>query len=254
MSTRERFLERLTRELFQKKGEGLVLKGGAALRALFGEQRLTKDIDLDFANPKRTAASLHHSVAHAIQAAARGVSLRDLRVSEPGKSELSPRWKINFTDAAGEPVHVEIEVSRDARHAVPAAVRQVPYVPSAAKGVARFFVDVYDQPALIATKIAALLGREAPRDVYDLDLLMGGSRPPSMELLAWAVKRAGVGAAEPAEVLHAHLAALTWPRFQAELLDALPTEIAPRMSAAEWTAMKQRVGVYVERLLETLPK
>ncbi|MBU6469645.1 MAG: nucleotidyl transferase AbiEii/AbiGii toxin family protein [Gammaproteobacteria bacterium] len=64
---REQFLERLTREIFHKQGGGFVLKGGGALRALFGEQRLTKDISLDFVHPKRSAESLHHSIAHAIR-------------------------------------------------------------------------------------------------------------------------------------------------------------------------------------------
>lgn len=81
---REQFLERLTREIFHKQGGGFVLKGGGALRALFGEQRLTKDIHLDFVHPKRSAESLHHSIAHAIRGAARGLPLRNLTVSEPG--------------------------------------------------------------------------------------------------------------------------------------------------------------------------
>ena len=56
MSTvREQFMERVIREIFLRKGSGFVLKGGAALRALYGENRLTKDVDLDFTNPKRTA-------------------------------------------------------------------------------------------------------------------------------------------------------------------------------------------------------
>ena len=90
---REQFLERLTRALFHKKGEGFVLKGGGALRALFGAERLTQDIDLDFTNPRRSADSLHHTVRHAIDSAARGLPLRGLAVSEPGKAESSPKWK-----------------------------------------------------------------------------------------------------------------------------------------------------------------
>ncbi|HVC37318.1 MAG TPA: nucleotidyl transferase AbiEii/AbiGii toxin family protein [Gammaproteobacteria bacterium] len=247
---REQFLERLTRALFQKKGEGFVLKGGGAMRALFGSERLTKDIDLDFTNPKRSADSLHHSVGRAIESAARGLALKDLVVSEPGKAEASPKWKINFLDAAGQRLHVEVEVSRDPRRAPPGAVVQKPYVPRAAVGIPRFWVDIYDEPTLIATKVAALLGREAARDVYDLDLLMGASAAPSPELVKWAVQRAHLEAQDPVVVLHANLNALTWGRYLTELRDTLPEASAARIAEREWQAMKKRVGDYVTGLLQ----
>lgn len=97
MSTlREQFIERLIREIFLRKGSGFVLKGGAAMRSLLGDRRLTKDVDLDFTNPKRSAASLHNTLRRAIAAAARGLPLDDLTISTPGKDELSPRWKVNY--------------------------------------------------------------------------------------------------------------------------------------------------------------
>lgn len=49
-SLREQFIERLVREFFLKRGSGFVLKGGGAIQALYGAQRLTKDVDLDFTN------------------------------------------------------------------------------------------------------------------------------------------------------------------------------------------------------------
>jgi len=109
---REQFLERLTAALFRKRGEGFVLKGGGAMRARFGNERMTKDLDLDFTNPKRSADSLHNTVRHAIEHAARGLPLTARRIHEPGKAEASPRWKVNFRDDAGRPIHVEIEVEQ----------------------------------------------------------------------------------------------------------------------------------------------
>ena len=171
MSTvREQFMERVIREIFLRKGSGFVLKGGAALRAIYGETRLTKDVDLDFTNPKRTAESLHNTISRNIDNAARGLEIRNLVVSSPGKAEQSPRWKLNFSDPLGQEFHVEIEVSRDPKRAVPGNVIQQRFLPQAAKGISRFWVDIYDGSALIASKIAALLGRGLPRDVYDLDL------------------------------------------------------------------------------------
>ena len=103
---REQFVERLIREFFLKRGSGFVLKGGGAIQALFGAQRLTKDIDLDFTNPKRTADSLHNTVRRAIDAAARGLPLTELTVSKPGKNERSTRWKANFKDDQRQSVHL----------------------------------------------------------------------------------------------------------------------------------------------------
>jgi predicted nucleotidyltransferase component of viral defense system len=247
---REQFIERLIREIFLKSGSGFVLKGGGAIQALFGAQRVTKDVDLDFTNPKRTAISLHNSVRRAIAGAARGLPVRDLNVSTPGKGEHSPRWKINFQDAAGRPFHVEIEVSRDARRAPPGVAVQKPFMPEYAKGIARFWVDIYDQPTLIATKLAALLGREVPRDVYDLDLLIAGSTPPSPEQVRWAIERADFSGSDVTEILRDRLDALSWNRFQTDLSDALPDYVADRIDAAEWASMRQRVGTYVEKLLD----
>lgn len=246
---REQFLERLTRALFHKKGEGFVLKGGGALRALFGSERLTKDIDLDFTHPRRSADSLHHTVNRAIDSAARGLPLRDLAVSEPGKTETSPKWKIHFTDAAGQHYHVEVEVSRDARRVPPGAVVQQPFVPRAAVDIPRFWVDIYDAPTLIAAKLAALLGREAARDVYDLDLLMRAAAAPSTEQVRWAIKRAQLQPQDAPVVLHAHLQNLNWQRYLTELRDALPEETAERIDEREWQALRKRVEDYLTKLL-----
>lgn len=250
---REQFLERFTRALFRTPHSGFVLKGGTALRALFGPDRLTQDIDLDFTGARRTANSLHAGVRHAIDAAARGLSLSGFTVSEPGKNEMSPRWKINFQTAGGQRHHVEVEVSRDPGRAPPGHIVQRPFTPHAAAGIARFWVDVYDEPTLAATKLAALLGRETPRDVYDLDLLMGVADTLSPALVAWAVARAHLQGQDPVPVLRAHLDGLSYARFESELEGALSPEVRERIDEAAWTAMKQKVGEYAERQLRTLP-
>ncbi len=246
---REQFIERLIREFFLKRGSGFVLKGGGAIQALYGVQRLTKDVDLDFTNPKRTADSLHNSVMRAIRGAAGGLPLQNLEVSAPRKGERSPRWKINFQDTQGKAFHVEVEVSRDPDRAAPGAVVQHVFVPEAVEGITRFWVDIYEQPALIATKLAALFGRDVPRDVYDLDLLTAGSESPSPEQVDWALERAGVNRKDALIILADRMDALSWERFRSELLDALPDHIAERLDAGEWTSMKERVANYVETLL-----
>lgn len=249
---REQFMERLIREFFHRKGSGFVLKGGGAVRTLFGEQRLTKDVDLDFTNPKQTVDSLHNTVNRAIRAAAQGLPIRNLRVAAPRKGELSPRWKINFEDQDNKSFHVEVEVSRDSARAPPGLVVQKRFVPDAAVGIGRFWVDIYDEPALIASKLAALLGREVPRDVYDLDLLMTASQRPSAAQLRWAVERAGLEREDPVTVLEARMKGLDWARFATDLRDSLPPQIAERIDEAEWEMMKARVADYAKSLLETI--
>lgn len=246
---REQFLERLLREIFFRKGSGFVLKGGAALRALYGPQRLTKDVDLDFTNPKRTADSLHNTISRSIKAAARGLPINKLTVSVPGKAEKTPRWKVNFEDQDARQYHVEVEISRDPSRAVPGAIVQTPFVPEAATGIARFWVDIYDGPALIASKLAALLGRGLPRDIFDLDILIGMSAAPDTQQIRWAIERAQLHQGNPLEMLRNRMDTLSFSRYQTELQDSLLPAVADRINAKEWTALKRRVLDYVAALL-----
>ncbi len=249
---RERFLERFARALFHTPHSGFVLKGGTALRTLFGPERLTRDIDLDFTGARRSADSLFASVRRAIETAARGLELKDLTVSESSKAEMSPRFRVKFTTPEGREHHVEIEVSRDPKRAPPGKVVQQAFVPEAAPGIARFWVDIYDEPTLAATKLSALLGRETPRDVYDLDLLRGKTGMMDAKLIEWAVDRAQLGGEDPIQVLWAHLDGLSYGRCEAELIPSLKPGVAGRLDETEWTAMKLRVGEYAERVLGTV--
>ena len=98
--------------------------------------------------------------------------------------------------------------------------------------------------------MAALLGREAARDVYDLDLLLP-TATPSVEQVRWAIERADLGGRDPCEALDAHIDGLTWGRFRSELRDSLPEHIAERIDEPEWAAIKQRVRDGAGRLLRT---
>lgn len=246
------FFEQFLRELFRRRGQGFVLKGGTAMQALFDPHRLTKDVDLDFTNPRRSAESLHNSISRALNIAARSTRVGDIAVHRPGMAEKSPRWKVNFTDPSGQAHHLEVEVSRASERTAPSAPVQVRYQPRAAVGMAPFWVDIYDRPALIASKLAALLGRAmpAPRDVYDLEKLCAPGERIASDLVEWALRSARVRPVDAVQLLHDRLAAMGWEQFQSELLDALPPEEAEWMDAGQWDAMKARVVACVEGLLQ----
>ena len=70
--------------------------------------------------------------------------------------------------------------------------------------------------------------------------------------MKWALDRANLTGDSAVEMLNARLDALTWNRFQTELQDSLSVGIAERFDEAEWSSCKQRVGEYVEQLLQEL--
>lgn len=127
----------------------LCAQGGMAMMALFGPARLTRDVDLDFPElRKRTADSLHNQVMRALKAALRGSGVQDARISEPGKAEVSPKWKVSGRTAHGEPFHMKVEVSR--RPPPPGKVRQATVSGVSAFGLGAYYVDLYDEVQSIA--------------------------------------------------------------------------------------------------------
>jgi hypothetical protein len=84
--TLQRTQARFLKELFYGGKGGFVLKGGMAMMALFGPARLTRDVDLDFPEPrKRTADNLHNQVMRALKAALRGSACRMRGSQSPGR-------------------------------------------------------------------------------------------------------------------------------------------------------------------------
>jgi len=249
-----RFQARFLRELFRSPRSGFVLKGGLALNALYGSSRLTMDIDLDFPpDGERTADSLHTQINRGIQAALTGLRIDQIRVSAPGKAEVSPKWKVSGIAPDGSPFHVKVEVSR--RPPVPAGpTKQHALRSELAAGMPVFYVDVYDESTLAAMKLAALLSpsRHAPRDVYDLDLLIAdGYHPNAAALLdLLAVHKI----AEPgfADLLESKLDSMGWDKFAAQVMSAFGQDEAQRFDPNAWEAMKGRVLVATRRWLREL--
>jgi hypothetical protein len=245
-NTLQRTQARFLKELFYGNKGGFVLKGGMAMVALFGPARLTRDVDLDFPElRKRTADSLHNQVMRALRAALRGSGVEGAKISEPGKAELSPKWKVSGRTAQGEPFHMKVEVSR--RPPPPGTVRQATMSGVSAFGLGTYYVDLYDERTLAAMKLAALLGRTAARDVTDLDLLLPQHRP-SGPLIEWALALARVEPTDASRAVEERLAAMSYEFFRTEML--ADGQLRERIDEAGWDAMRSRVRRALGDLLD----
>lgn len=108
------------------------------------------------------------------------------------------------------------------------------------------YVSVYDEQALADNKLAALLDerRTAPRDIFDLEVLLARGACPS----SGAVERAG-GRAALIRRVDERLDLMDWPLFRDQVLPALPPEIQAHIDEDEYLAMKLRLLESLERCL-----
>jgi predicted nucleotidyltransferase component of viral defense system len=142
----------------------MALKGGTALNLfVFDVPRLSVDIDLNYLGPTDRDAMLAERprVDEAIQAVCGRLGIQVKRV--PG-DHAGGKWRLSYQSALGRPATLEVDVNymlrtplwpvvlRSSRPVADAAVADVPVV------------DVHE---LAAGKLAALLGRQASRDVFD---------------------------------------------------------------------------------------
>lgn len=174
LSTLEHLQRRFLDALYRKATPGeIVLKGGLALRAVYGQHRRTTDIDLD-QNPKRSLSHLKKLIRSAINTAIRGTEFASLKITEPKMTQTVARWKLSGHLADGQALHMSIEISR--RHEIDTdnlyriALRDLALPGIGTPGK----VDTYIVSVLARQKTMALLDdkRHAPRDLFDLSLLL----------------------------------------------------------------------------------
>jgi predicted nucleotidyltransferase component of viral defense system len=224
------------------ESSSLVLKGGAAMRVLTESARYTQDLDFDH-DPHRSLGSLQKTVRLAIDRALLGSGLSQIAVSEPKQTDTVARWKISGRTIAGD-LHLTVEVSRrrtpDLSHVV-----KVP-VQIADRTLPRVYVSVYDEQALAENKLSALLDerRTAPRDIYDLELLLARGVCPSAQVIEGVGGRAMLVAR-----LGDKLDLMDWALFRDQVLPALPREIQAHIDDKEYLAMKVRLLESIERCL-----
>jgi predicted nucleotidyltransferase component of viral defense system len=239
---RDAFQLRLLTFLYRgATSSSLVLKGGAAMRVLTESARFTQDLDFDH-DPHRSLASLQKTVRTAIDRAIHGSGLVGTSISESKQTDTVARWKISGGTSTGESLHLTVEVSRR-RAPDPSHVIKIP-VQIADRTLPRVYVSVYDEQALADNKLAALIDdrRTAPRDIYDLELLLARGVIPSVA----TVEILG-GPATLMQRVADKLDLMGWALFRDEVLPTLPVEIQAHIDEDEYLAMKVR-------LLETLER
>jgi Nucleotidyl transferase AbiEii toxin, Type IV TA system len=127
----------------------------------------------------------------------------------------------------------------------PSHVLKIP-VQMADRTLPRVYVSVYDEQALVDNKLAALIDdrRTAPRDVYDLELLLARGAVPS----AAGVDSLG-GRVTLMKRVADKLDLMSWALFRDEVLPTLPAEIHSQVNEDEYLAIKLRLLETLERSL-----
>ena len=146
----------------------LVLKGGTALNLfVFDVPRLSVDIDLNYvgAVERETMLAERPKLEQALLAVCGRLGLEVKRIPT---DHAGGKWRLSYTSVAGRPSQLELDVNFLLRQplwpVVIARSRGLGSIPPVAFPV----LDVHE---LAAGKLAALFGRTASRDIYDVHRL-----------------------------------------------------------------------------------
>ncbi|MGH2376579.1 MAG: nucleotidyl transferase AbiEii/AbiGii toxin family protein [bacterium] len=228
----------------------LVLKGGMAMRAVYGSVRYTKDIDLD-ADLKYSKARVHGIVKRSIERAVSSGLITNAKVTEPKQTETTLRWKIVGTQpGSAAPLNLTVEVSRRATIAN-GHIIEVPLPAAYGGGAPGVKVQVLDSQAIAVTKVLALTDpkRMAPRDLYDLHVLIEAEvEDPSHLLLS--LPDAGERLPQAMAELWPKIEAMTYEQFKSDVIPYLPDNVAKAIDEDAFEDMRLQVGTSVEKWLK----
>lgn len=148
----------------------VVLKGGTALNLfVFDVPRLSVDIDLNYIGSadRETMLSERPKIEQAIEAVCGRLGIQIKRV--PGE-HAGGKWRLSYTRVTGQPGGLEVDVNFLLRTPLWAPA------PTDSRPVGSFgvtAVPMLDLHELAAGKLAALFGRVASRDLFDVRELLG---------------------------------------------------------------------------------
>ncbi len=226
-------------------GARLFLKGGMAMRVLFGSLRLTKDIDFE-RDPSLTTASLKATVQRCLGTAALAAALRAPEIAVTKETATTLRLVLRAKLLTEEPVRYEVEIS--GRSLPPSEhLKRINVVPPITYRMTQFAVNTYDEHAMAAAKTIALHAdnRSVPRDIFDLsDLLAQGANPVALLAL-----RPTHRLQEMAGNTMAYVDAIGWERANEELLPYLPLSVRESFDADAWDTMRLGVAEKVDAWL-----
>jgi len=230
--------------LMRQGATRFILKGGMAMRALYGSTRLTRDVDFD-CEDNVSQQSMQGHMSKALTQSARLAGMTGTAVDQTKKADRSNRWRITGSTAEGIAVAWDVEVSR---RGVPPAefIETRLFETPLAYRIPAFNVRVYGPAAMAGGKVNALLSpnRSVPRDVYDLfELARHGASPVPL----WTQSI-------PKEILQSKLVALMakidgidFPLANSELLPYVAADIRMGIDAARWDEIRLEVAEHVER-------
>ena len=230
--------------LVRQGASRFILKGGMAMRALYGSARLTKDVDFD-CEDNVSQQSMQTQMSRALPQAARVAGLTGIDVTQTKKADRSNRWRIQGAAADGIRTTWEVEVSR---RGIPPAefIETRTFEVPIAYRIPNFSVRVYGPAAMAGGKVNALLSenRSVPRDVYDLFELIRNQADPTP---LW-IRRV------PRETLERKRAAvmakidrIDFSLANAELLPYLAPGQRDGIDHARWDEIRLEVAAHVER-------
>jgi predicted nucleotidyltransferase component of viral defense system len=225
----------------------LVLKGGLAMRAVHGSTRYTKDIDLD-AVTEASVERIQGIVRRSIQRVVRQSGLvEEPVVTEPKQTDTTLRWKLGgLATGSRRPLNLTVEVSRR-QWVAPFKTAELDLSSAFAAGAARGRVVVLDSQALAVCKVLALTDpkRDAPRDLYDLSILVQAEfDDPTPMLASQSHERLQLALNE----LWGKVESMGYDRFQAEVAPYL--ELAEAVTPEVYEEMQMTVAERVEAWLQ----
>jgi len=238
--------------LMRQGADRYILKGGMAMRALYGSARLTKDVDFDCAD-SISHRSLATRIPNALEQAARSAGIVEQKIDRTKSGERASRWRLTGRTRDGTAVTWEVELSRrgvpDARF-IETRTIQPPYEYTITPFVAR----VYSETAMAAAKVNALLSdnRSVPRDVYDLDdLVRRGASPVPL----WIQHLSRENLERKRDAVLPKVTLIDFPLANAELLPYLARDIRATIDEKRWGDIQLEVAEGVGRWFEeAIPK
>jgi predicted nucleotidyltransferase component of viral defense system len=235
-------------QLMRQGADRFVLKGGMAMRALYGSARLTKDIDFDVEDSV-SAQSMRTQMPKGLLMAARGSGLNAAHVTQTKAGDRASKWRLDARLGDGGPVSFDVEVSRrgvPGTNYVTTATVQAPYE----YRIARFVVRVYTEAAMAAGKVNALLSenRNVPRDVYDIhDLVQHGADPSPL----WIAHLSREALQRKRDTVWGKVDHIKFAQASAELLPYIAPALRETIDETRWNDICAEVAAAVDRWLET---